>query len=160
MTMIHLLRHAHAGDSADWDGPDSTRPLTEKGRGQADRLGRFLAAQGFRPEVILTSPKVRAAQTAEIVAGHLGLPVGIEERLAGAVDRGTVGAILAEHGSPPSVVLVGHDPDFSDLLATLCGADIPMRKGALARIEADLPLEPGTAVLRWLVPPDLLRGDA
>jgi phosphohistidine phosphatase SixA len=80
--------------------------------------------------------------------------------LAGALDLGAVGATIAEHGSPRSVVLVGHDPDFSDLLATLCGADIPMRKGALARIEADLPLEPGTGVLRWLVPPDLLRGDA
>jgi phosphohistidine phosphatase len=159
MTLIHLLRHAHAGDSADWDGPDATRPLTEKGRGQADRLGRFLAAQGFRPEVILTSPKVRAAQTAEIVAGLLGLPVRIEERLAGALELGTVDAIVAEHGSPRSVVLVGHDPDFSDLLATLCGADIPMRKGAFARIEADLPLEAGTSVLRWLVPPDLLRRD-
>ena len=159
MTLIHLLRHAHAGDSAEWDGPDATRPLTEKGRGQAERLGRFLAAQAFRPEAILTSPKVRAAQTAEIVAGHLGLGVGIEERLAGGLDLGVVDAILAEQGSPRSVVLVGHDPDFSELLATLCGADIPMRKGALARIEADVPLEPGTGVLRWLIPPDLLRSD-
>lgn len=159
MTAIHLLRHAHAGDSAEWDGPDATRPLTEKGRGQSERLGAFLAAQAFRPDLLLTSPKVRAAQTAEVVARHLGVEVVIEERLAGSVDLAILEAILVSHRSPASPVLVGHDPDLSELLHTLCGADIPMRKGALARIDADGPLQPGAGVLRWLVPPDLLRGD-
>ena len=159
MTHIHLLRHAHAGDSAAWDGPDATRPLTPKGRDQADRLGRFLGDRRFRPDAILTSPKVRAAQTAEIVARHLDVAVVVDERLGGTLDLGVLQDILSDHGAPASPVLVGHDPDFSDLLAALCGADIPMRKGALARVEADVSLESGSGVLRWLVPPDLLRGD-
>ena len=65
---LYLLRHAHAGDPADWDGPDDARPLSEKGERQADRLGRYLARLGFAPDAIITSPKVRAARTAEIVA--------------------------------------------------------------------------------------------
>lgn len=157
MTRLHLLRHADAGDGADWDGPDATRPLTDKGRGQADRLGRFLAAQGFRPDDVLTSPKVRAAQTAEIVAGHLGRSVVIEERLGGSLDLRLLEAILTDHGSPDAPVLVGHDPGLSELLAASCGGDVPMRKGALARIDTDRPLREGQGTLRWLVPPDLLR---
>ena len=66
MIELHLLRHADAGDPMAWDGPDEARPLSDKGERQADRLGRFLAGVGFAPDVIITSPKVRAAQTAEI----------------------------------------------------------------------------------------------
>jgi len=51
---IHLLRHAHAGDRGAWAGPDATRPLSDKGRDQSDRLGRFLAGIHFRPDVVLT----------------------------------------------------------------------------------------------------------
>ena len=54
-------------------------------------------------------------------------------------------------------MLVGHDPDFSELLGTLCAAEVPMRKGALARVEIGSALRPGAGVLRWLVPPDLLK---
>ena len=55
-----------------WTGPDAARPLCDKGGAQADRLGWFLAGLGFRPDAALTSPKLRAARTAEIVAEHLG----------------------------------------------------------------------------------------
>jgi phosphohistidine phosphatase SixA len=55
-------------------------------------------------------------------------------------------------------VLVGHDPDLSELVAVRGGtAGVPMRKGAFARIEVDRPLQPGAGTLRWLVPPDLLK---
>ena len=63
---LHLLRHAHAGDPMAWDGPDERRPLSDKGEKQADRLGRFLAGVGFAADAVITSPKVRAAQTAEM----------------------------------------------------------------------------------------------
>jgi phosphohistidine phosphatase len=154
---IHLLRHAHAGDPGAWAGPDATRPLSDKGRDQSDRLGRFLAGIHFRPDVVLTSPRLRASETAEIVAGHLRMAVETDDRLGDGLDLVTLDEILADHGSPRSSVLVGHDPDFSDVVSALCGAEVAMRKGALARIEADRPLEPGGGILRWLVPPDLLR---
>jgi phosphohistidine phosphatase len=154
---LYLLRHAHAGDPADWDGPDAIRPLSEKGERQADRLGRYLSGLGFAPDAIITSPKVRAVRTAELVALHLAVPVGIDDRLAGDLTLGRVGELLHDVGDPAKLVLVGHDPDFSELVAVLVGAlRIPMRKGTLARIDADLPLRPAGGILRWLVPPDLV----
>lgn len=156
--LLHLLRHAHAGDPESWSGPDAARPLSEKGREQAARLGRFLADNAFRADAIITSPKLRAAQTAEIVAGHIGLAVTQDERLAGAMDLDALEAVLARAGHPDRPVLVGHDPDFSELLSVLCAAaGVTMRKGAFARIEVDRPLRPGGGTLRWLIPPDAVK---
>lgn len=158
MIELHFLRHAHAGNWETWDGADEDRPLSDKGERQADRLGRFLAGVGFQPDAIITSPKVRAARTAEIVAGHLGIPFAVDDRLAGAFGIAELDALLRDAGDPVRAVVVGHDPDFSDAVGTLCGTSrIPMRKGAVARIDADRPLEPGGGTLRWLVPPDLLK---
>ena len=153
-----VLRHAHAGDSATWDQPDEIRPLTEKGRRQAERVGRLLAAAAYVPDVILASPLVRARQTAEIVADLLGVRVRLEPRLGEMVDVPVLEQILDDAGNPARPVIVGHDPDFSELVSELVGAPIPMRKGALARIDVERPLAPGAGELRWLVPPDLLRG--
>lgn len=156
--LLHLLRHAHAGDWSTWDGADAARPLTDKGQSQSERLGRFLAGIAFRPDLLITSPKVRAVETAEIVARLLDASLAVDDRLGGALDLPTVEAIVSGHGDPERPVLVGHDPDFSDLVATLCGAGgVPMRKGTFVRIEVDRPLRPGSGTLRWLVPPDLLK---
>jgi phosphohistidine phosphatase len=158
VTELYLLRHAHAGDPMHWKGPDEERPLSDKGEKQAERLGAFLAGVGFRPDLILTSPKVRAARTAEIVAGHIGLTVEVDERLAGDLGLGALEALLHDVGDPERAVIVGHDPDFSELVATLCDTThVPMRKGAFARIDSERPLQPGGGTLRWLVPPDLLK---
>jgi phosphohistidine phosphatase len=153
---LYLLRHAHAGDSAKWDGPDSERPLSPKGRRQAERLGAFLAERGFAPDAIVTSPKVRARQTAQLVADALGIAIAVDDRLGGPLDPDDVGDI-AERAGGTSVVLVGHDPDFSELCAALSGTEyLPMKKGALARIDMTLPVQAGGGVLRWLLPPDLV----
>jgi phosphohistidine phosphatase len=158
VTELYLLRHAHAGDPLAWTGPDEQRPLSDKGEKQADRLGRFLAGIGFQPDAIITSPKLRAAQTAEIVAGHLGLPFRMDDRLADRLDVATLETLLRDAGDPERPVIVGHDPDFSELAAELSGArELPLKKGALARIDVERPLEPGGGTLAWLVPPDLLK---
>jgi phosphohistidine phosphatase len=155
---VHLLRHAHAGDPARWDGPDSERPLSAKGRLQAERLGAFLLKADFAPDLVLSSPKLRAAETARLVADQLGLSVELTEALAGPIDVADLDDLLTSVGNPYRPLLVGHDPDFSALAEELSGAILPLRKGALARIDASRPLRSGTGVLRWLVPPDLLEG--
>jgi phosphohistidine phosphatase SixA len=156
--LLHLLRHAHAGDPQAWTGDDDARPLSDKGQAQARRLARHLESIDFRADRIISSPKVRAAQTAEPVAERIGLSVVIDDRLAGGLGLDDAEAVLRDAGDPEAAVLVGHDPDFSELLATLCGADgISMRKGALARIEIDRPLVAGAGTLRWLLPPDALK---
>src|SRR6476619_849663 len=114
MTELYLIRHADAGDPAAWTGDDADRPLSGKGEKQADRLGRFLAGTAFRPDAILTSPKVRARRTAEIVAGHCWSSATIEDRVAGGLDVGKVEGILRDAGNPERTVLVGHDPDFTE----------------------------------------------
>jgi phosphohistidine phosphatase len=158
---LHLLRHAHAGDPFKWSGSDDDRPLSEKGRAQAERMGRFLAGAGFRPDAVLTSPKARAAQTARLVAAALSVPVVEAEELAGPLDAAVLERLLSTAGNPRRPVLVGHDPDFSEMAAALAGvAELPMRKGALVRIDIVRPLIDGAGVLRWLLPPELLsEGD-
>ncbi len=155
---LGLLRHAHAGDPESWDRPDDLRPLSDKGRQQSDRLGRLLAAAGFSPDLVLTSPRVRARETADLVADRLGVHVRVEPRLGDYLDLATVDSILDEAGRPIRPILVGHDPDFSDLLGSLTASPgLRMRKGAFALLDVERPLVPGSAELRWLVPPDLLR---
>jgi len=158
-TELYLLRHAHAGDPEGWTGDDAARPLSSKGEGQAERLGAFLADTAFRADAIVSSPKLRARQTAELVARHLEMEVRLDERLGGGFDGAAVDAILADLGNPGRVVLVGHDPDFSELLGALVGSDrVTMKKGALARVDVAGPVTSGAGTLRWLVPPDLLQG--
>ena len=156
--LLHLVRHADAGNPEAWTGPDAARPLSDKGRTQAERLGMFLADHDVRPDALITSPKLRASQTAEIIAGHLGLTVATDDRLAGALDLAKLDAVLTDAGDPDRPMLFGHDPEFSEFLAELCdAANAPMRKGALAKIEVDRPLQAGGGTLRWLIPPDAVR---
>jgi phosphohistidine phosphatase SixA len=155
---IHLLRHADAGDPEAWKGPDAERPLTAKGRSQADRLGTFLASVSFKPDMIVSSPRIRAAQTAEGVAGHLGMKVRVDDRLGEQLGIAELEALIADLGAARPL-LVGHDPDLTMLIESLCDASgVEMKKGALARIDAPRPLAAGAGMLRWLVPPDLLKG--
>lgn len=156
--LLDLLRHADAGDPEAWDRPDAERPLSDKGRKQARRLGDHLASIGFRADAIITSPKIRAAETAQLVAERIEGTVAVDERLAGLFDLDVIEAILHDAGDPDEAMLVGHDPDFSELLSVLCAAaGVTMRKGAFARIEVDRPLRPGGGTLRWLIPPDAVK---
>jgi phosphohistidine phosphatase len=153
---LHLLRHAHAGDAFEWDGNDDLRPLTQKGRRQSERLGRFLNQHGIRPDVIVSSPKVRALQTAEIVAAELDMTVRTDASLGEGFGQRELWGLLDGLGAREPMI-VGHDPDLSSLLAYLIGADgISMKKAALATIDLTTKLGDGEGTLRWLVPPDLL----
>jgi phosphohistidine phosphatase len=154
---VHLLRHAHAGDPEAWSGDDALRPLTRKGRQQCELLGAFLDARGVRPDVIVTSPKVRATQTAELVAATLGMTVRVDDRLAAGFGRRELWDLLDGLGAREPM-LVGHDPDLTELLGYLIdAAGVPLRKGALATV--DVAMQPAgiSGTLRWLVPPDLLE---
>jgi phosphohistidine phosphatase len=157
---LHFLRHADAGDPEAFAGDDAARPLSEKGELQSERLGSFLAETGFQPDAIISSPKVRARRTAEIVGEALGVAVRLDDRLAGGFDPAAVDAMLADAGDPRRPVIVGHDPDFSQVLGWLASADgLTMKKGAFARVDVRGAVADGRGTLRWLVPPDLLDRD-
>ena len=157
MTELRLLRHAHAGDPEKWTRPDAERPLSDKGRRQAERLGKLLATVDDKPDMFLTSPKVRAVETAELAAAPLGAKVVVDQRLGGALDLATIDSIVRDAGDPERPVLVGHDPDFSELLGSFLGLGyVPMKKGAYARIDTGRPFALGRGSLRYLLPPDLI----
>jgi phosphohistidine phosphatase len=154
---LYLLRHGDAGDPAAWQGDDGERPLSAKGKRQAKRLGSLLADIGWKPDVILTSPKLRAAQTAVIVGRALNVKATDDDRLGSPLELADIGRILAGHPAAQRVVLVGHDPDFSSLASTLVGAAVELRKGAIARIDLqDASPVAGQGMLRWLIPPGVV----
>jgi phosphohistidine phosphatase len=125
--MIWLLRHGDAEDGS----PDAERPLTEKGREQARAVGAGLKALGVEIDACLTSPKVRAAETARVACEPLGIEPQLEPKLAGGpFDPQALAAGLGD-----DVLLVGHDPDFSMAVHSLTGAQVRMKKGGLAGVE-------------------------
>jgi phosphohistidine phosphatase len=126
--MIWLLRHGDAEDGS----PDAERPLTEKGRDQARVAGAALQKLGVKVDACLTSPKVRAAETARIACEQLGdVDAQLEPKLAG----GPFDAEALAAGLGEDVLLVGHDPDFSAAVHSLTGAQVRMKKGGLAGLE-------------------------
>jgi phosphohistidine phosphatase len=123
--MLWLLRHAEAVDGH----PDDERPLTERGMRQAIDAGLALARIGARIEVCLSSPKLRAVQTAQQACEPLGISVTIEPALSG--EPFNVRDLTAGLGD---VLLVGHDPSFTLTLYDLTGAQARLRKGGIAGI--------------------------
>jgi phosphohistidine phosphatase len=123
--MLWLLRHAEAADGL----PDDERPLTEEGARQAEAVGRALARLGVSIDVCLSSPKLRAMQTAQLACEPLGVAVSPLPALAG--EPFDVHDLIAGMGD---VLLVGHDPSFSLTLHDLTGTQARMKKGGLAGI--------------------------
>ncbi len=155
---IYFLRHGLAGSRAEWDGPDSERPLTDQGKRRMRREAATLANLGLCPQVILTSPLVRAEQTAEIVAEALKMAGRTvrDERLSPGFQVDDLRGILADTADVGSLLLVGHEPDLSEAVSVLVGGcRLVLKKGALARVDAgDRSL--ADAELVWLLPPSLL----
>jgi phosphohistidine phosphatase len=124
--MIWLLRHAEAEDGE----PDEARRLTPKGEKQARIAGDALKSLGVRLDVCISSPRVRAEQTARLACEPLGVEVTIDERLSGGhFDPEELAAGFAD------VLLVGHDPDFSTAVHDMTGARVRMKKGGLAGLD-------------------------
>ena len=124
--MIWFLRHGDAEDGVD----DFARELTKKGERQSRDAGRALAALDVHLDACLTSPLVRAVQTADLACEALGLePEQVNELSGGSFDPN---GLVAGRGD---VLLVGHEPDFSRAVGDLTGARIEMKKGGIAAVD-------------------------
>lgn len=139
--MIYLLRH---GDAEEGTGDDVARRLTPKGERQARAAGKALAAMGAEIDACLTSPKVRAADTARLACEALGLEPEVANELRG----GSFDSLSLAAGRG-DVLLVGHEPDFSDEVVRLTGAHANLRKGGLAIVD-------GSTLMALLRPRDLV----
>ena len=138
--MIYLLRH---GDAERGDDDDATRRLTAEGERQSVAAGRALAALGVKLDACLTSPKVRAAETARLACEALTVePEPAAELCEGGFDSLSLAAGRGD------VLLVGHNPFFPDEIARLTGARAKLRKGGLAIVD-------GGTLLALLRPDDL-----
>jgi phosphohistidine phosphatase len=166
---ILLLRHGIAVEpGAAGIMQDSERALNPEGRSKTRRIARALVRLGVRPDAILTSPYVRARQTAEIVADELGLKKRLllcEPLASGGDAKRLIAAINKQFPKAESLLLVGHEPDLSLLAALLLtgrpgGAQIELKKSGLCLLTTEA-LRPGRcATLEWLAPPKLLLGKA
>jgi phosphohistidine phosphatase len=159
---LYLIRHAIAAERGPNYPDDRERPLTSEG------IARFKqAVDGMKQldcvvELVLTSPLVRAAHTAELLVSGLAKKPRIEQldalapggRLSGVLD--VIGTFTKRYRR---IALVGHQPDLGELAAKLLQArgEIEFKKGAVCCIELDGALPNGPGVLRWLMPPKALR---
>ncbi len=129
---VYLCRHAQAGPGSKGD-PDELRELTPAGVEQARMLGETLAGREDAPVLVLSSPLLRAQQTAAEIGHATGAPVRIAEALApGATAEDLAAALVGEHGP---VATVGHQPDCSEIALALIGHDPGFPVAGMAELE-------------------------
>ncbi len=156
--ILYFLRHGLAEERQTWRGRDSDRPLTPAGKKKLASLVEALAKLDLGIDLILTSPYLRAFQTAEIVAAGLGKPVELvqEARLSPGFEALLLEEILREHPENKAILFVGHEPDFSQVVSALIGGgNLLFKKAGLARVDL-LRQSPLEGVLVWFFPPRLL----
>lgn len=159
---LYLIRHADAVPLTPEIGEDAERPLTGEGRDQARRLAHGLQRRSVKIDLVLSSPYLRARQTAEGMLSDWAPPVpelitcpALAPGLKPKKLAKCVGELTAER-----VALVGHAPDLGDWAAWLIGckgAHLDMAKSGVAYIHCDAPLRKGGGALVWLITPDWLR---
>ena len=149
------MRHGKAEDMS--QGGDFSRELVEEGREQARRAAKRLKQGGLLPDIVLTSPLLRARQTADEFCKTAGMPGAIIQGwLASGMSPETALAELVAFKDFQRVAIVGHEPDFSEFIERTLGASgysIEVKKGAVACLRMSPSLRGGT--LKWLIPPKL-----
>jgi phosphohistidine phosphatase len=156
---VLLFRHA----KSDWDAEyrvDHERPLAKRGRKAAVLIGKFLAAAGETPNLVISSSAKRAQDTARraVEKGGWGCHIVIEPRLYGASEEGILETLRGVSESVETVLLVGHEPMWSIFAGALVGgADIRFPTGAVIRIDLAVDdwdsVRPASGTLVWMVTP-------
>jgi phosphohistidine phosphatase len=158
MIKLYFLRHGIAEDRAGWRGDDVERPLTVDGRKRMEREAAAIAGFDLGLDAIITSPLKRARQTASIVAEALkaGEKLLTDGRLGVAFDKDRLEEILLDHPGAAALMLVGHEPSFSETIGSLIGGGrVVCKKGGLACVRV-YETAPPKGELLWLIPPRLL----
>lgn len=154
----YFLRHGIAAEPESWSGSDADRPLTREGRERMEREAKAIDELDIGLDCIVTSPLLRAKQTAEILAARLDLRAKLVEdsRLAEGFNLECLAAILSSHPDSESIVLVGHEPSMSAVIGRAIGkASVELKKAALAGLEFDDRGSPSGTLL-CLIPPKVL----
>ena len=149
---LFLLRHGKA-DWPNWDKPDDERPLTPEGKDQVAAVAKLLAGLEIAPAIV-TSPLPRASQTAEIAGQYLDQKIRVDPLLQPGFDADKLRKLL-ENFSGHSLMVVGHEPDFTQIIFRLTGGQTKLSKAGVALIELNATSMKGE--LRWLVPPKFAK---
>jgi phosphohistidine phosphatase len=150
---VYFLRHGEA-DWPEWKKSDDERPLTKRGKKEMRDVAKFLDRLKVRPDLIVTSPLPRAAQTAEIAADYLKAKLRKDELLAPGFGASKLRTVLKRHRARV-LMLVGHEPDFTQVISELTGASIKLSKAGVALVDVDPESEEGK--LLWLFPPKFAK---
>ena len=145
---LYFLRHGEA-DWPEWKKSDDERPLTKRGKREMRDVAKFLDRLRVRPNLIVTSPLPRAAQTAEIAADYLKAKLRKDELLAPGFGPSKLRTVLKRHRAKV-LMLVGHEPDFTQVISELTGASLKLSKAGVALLDVDPESEEGK--LLWLFP--------
>ena len=158
---LYLVRHGLAEERGELWPDDAKRPLTAEGMSQMRKAARGLARLGLGLDVVLTSPLVRARQTAEILASALEPRPSLVtiDSLAPEAAYTALVADMEKHARKTRIALVGHEPGIGELAARLVGSrhSIEFKKGAVCRVDVDDLPPSGPGALRWLLTPKILR---
>ena len=160
---LYFVRHGLAEERGDAWPDDAKRPLTDEGMSRMRKAARGLARLGVAIDVVLSSPLVRARQTAEIVAAGLDPRPSLVNVDSLAPDGNFTAVVtdLEKHARKMRIALVGHEPTLGEMAAKLIGSRHPIefKKGAVCRIDLkDLStVGAGAANLRWMLTPKILR---
>lgn len=131
---LWMLRHAEAVPHD--TKPDAERELTPRGRKQSEAAGAALAALGETFAACYTSPKVRARETAEIACTHLDLAPIRDDALADGFSRLDALTLLEAHDADAHILVVGHEPSFSQVVYDFTGGRVDFKKGGIAALRA------------------------
>jgi phosphohistidine phosphatase len=150
---LYFFRHGEA-DWPNWNKPDDERPLTDFGKKEVRQVAKFLDRLKVRADLIVTSPLPRASQTAKIAAQQLKAKLRTEQALEPGFGIGELRTLLKRHRSKV-LMLVGHEPDFTNVISALTGASLKLSKAGVALLDIDAGAEEGK--LLWLFPPKFAR---
>ncbi len=148
---LYFLRHGEA-DWPNWEKPDDERPLTKHGKKEMRVVAAFLKRVKAKPDLIVTSPLPRASQTAEIAAERLKVKCREDKLLAPGFGSENLERLLKKYPEE-SLMVVGHEPDFTGIISKLTGASLKMSKAGVALVELNRSWRSGR--LLWLFPPKI-----
>lgn len=161
MFELYLIRHAVAEERGPEWPDDGKRPLTEEGMGRMKKAAKGLKRLDVRFDVVLSSPLTRARQTAEVVAGVFDEkpPLVLVTSLAPGARYSELLTDLQKQVRRTRLALIGHEPDLGRLAARLAGSRraFEFKKGAVCRIDVDALPPERSGILRWFLPPSILR---
>jgi phosphohistidine phosphatase len=154
---LYFLRHGIAYEHDEWSGEnDELRPLTTAGIAAMKREAKYLREHKIKVDAIVTSPLVRARDTAKIVAKAFDMEATENDLLKPGLNLTLLGKLLKEYAPAERIMVVGHEPDFSSIIGQMMGGGvIEMRKGGLARIDVTS-LRPLRGTLVALLTPKFL----